>query len=521
MFESNDWDLDQDLLNDVDAKAFDYYYQLDDQNTATKKRKLDTDGSSACLPNTDSLETGAVDKGKDKQSRKNLILKLFNKNSSDKNVSQGASTKPTTSCDDPSNQTNIKSIQDCESTQLPRKKLILNILQKNNSRSQEITEPNHTEKLRSKTVVSDRENNATLKNDVFKSPQKKMTLIRKFPGPAGLLPDDMDHNVACFSYLKSLEESEAREDKTSTKLPEYCSQNTTNLFTEGAWQLMLNDLPDSFLNGYDIASVKQKAALNSRGDIKVKFLAGIVEQIDYNYENPPIVLKDFSDSIRGIVHKDISLKYPGLLESNVVLLLRDVGLLKIPGISTANKYQILISPSSLLAIYARSGTVERTEHMESIFGGSVDRRKAQGRTFASDTNTQNASHDKKLNKFDDDDTDIPIDLGSDLSFQFLSEITDLRNDFDASISKIVTEKPKKKEDLGGSLGEKKNLSSDDKGRTKVEDLSGGSKPSVCNPDENENVLGNCETAKTKKASEKRLTDVDSDDELLSQMDIDF
>lgn len=608
MFESNDWDLDQDLFNDADAKAIDYYSQLDNRETSVKKRKAGIDDSPVGLPNLDSLKTGRpVDKEENKQSRKNLILGLFNENSSDKNVSLGASTESKRSCDNLPNQ--IKSIQDCnrsgyysqldrretitkkpkidtddsparlpnaaslkteedkqsrknlilglfkensldknvsrgasiepkrscdnssnqndiKSTQasdrLLRKNLVLGILQSNNSQNREIAGDN------AKKPKFESNSKGKSKNDVFKSPQKKMTLVRKFPGPAGLLPDDIDSNVACVSYLKNLEETEVRENKEPVDLPKYCSQNTTNLFTEGAWQSMLNDLPRDFLNGYDIASVNRKAAQDGSSNIKVKFLAGIVEQIDFNYENPPIILKDFTDSIRGIVHKDIPLKYPGLLDSNVVLLLRDVSLLKTSStFALTNKYQILISPSSLLAIYDGKGKTQRTEYIESIFRDSVNRTVKEGRTIAtvSSADSHNARDDKKEIKFDDDDddADILVNLDSDLSFLFPSEATDTRNDFNGSTSKMLAEKRKKKQNSGESSREKENLSSGGKEKTKaksaLEDLK-----RFAFSDQEENVASNLGTWKTGTASrEKKLTEIESDpdDELLSQMDIDF
>ncbi|XP_043785603.1 hybrid signal transduction histidine kinase M-like [Apis laboriosa] len=440
MFESDDWDLDQDFLNDIDDKINKYCSQKDNQESEPKRRKIDinNDSISSSISNIDCLEQNIINKttlkyNENKESRKNLILGIFNKNVSQKNISKDMLNDPKRSCDNISSNIHINEVHTCENNQLPRKNLVLGIL-KNKNIQDKIIEDN-TKNLKLQTKIKDNSSNInekikstslnkkinyqisksifenTLNNDDFKlcmfehsrkqlscntlqkqftnniqsnnsiknllackTPQnKKMTLIRKFPGPAGLLPDDLDSNILCVSYLNSLEENEMSNKETNTNnLSKYCSQNTKNLFTEGAWQLMLDDLPQDFLKDHNIATVKKIANMNGFNNTKVKFLAGIIEHIDYSHDNPPIILKDFTDNIRGILHRDIPLKYPGLLESNVVVLLHDVGLLKISGTFVSNKYQILISPSSLLAIYTSKGIIERTQYMKTIFENILD-----------------------------------------------------------------------------------------------------------------------------------------------------
>lgn len=431
-------------MNDVDDKINKYCSQKDNQESEPKRRKIDTnnDSISSSDSNTDCWEQNIINKttlkyNENKESRKNLILEIFNKNLSQKNVSKDMLNDPKRSCDNISPNIHVNQIHICENNQLLRKDLVLGIL-KNKNIQDKIKD--NTKNLKLQTKIKDNSDNINEKqkntslnkkincqisksifennssNDDFKlcmfehsrkqlpcnilqkqlqvttetnniqsnnsiknlltckTPQnKKMTLIRKFPGPAGLLPDDLDSNILCVSYLNSLEENEISNKETNTNnLSEYCSQNTKNLFTEGAWQLMLDDLPQDFLKGHNIATVKKIANINSFNNTKVKFLAGIIEHIDYSHDNPPIILKDFTDNIQGILHRDIPLKYPGLLESNVVVLLHDVGLLKISGTFVSNKYQILISPSSLLAIYTSKGTIERTQYMKTIFENILD-----------------------------------------------------------------------------------------------------------------------------------------------------
>ncbi|XP_017759354.1 PREDICTED: uncharacterized protein LOC108550199 [Eufriesea mexicana] len=475
MFESEDWDLDQEFLNDIDDKTVKYYSQKDIQESESKRRKIEINDDSILLSNCGSKEQNNINKTavkhESKKSRTNLVLEILNKSEPNENLFNGRLNK-LGSYDNHSSNIHVNCLQSYENSQLPRKNLVLEIL-KNKKIEDKITE-NNTKNVelkqsilkikdeddineKSKNVIfnnktrhqifksnSETENN--LVNDDFKSKNlrkqllcnmlqeqstdsvqsnhnitkdsfsaikhpliqsnRKMTLVRKFPGPAGLLPDDLNFNIPCISYLNSLEENEkANKETDSNKLSEYCSQNTKNLFTEGAWQLMLDDLPHDFLKGHDIATIKQTANMNGISSTKVEFLAGIIEHIDYSHDNPPIILKDFTDNIQGIVHRDIPLKYPGFLETNVVVLLHDVGILRTSGTFVSNKYQILISPSNLLAIYTSTGTVERTQYMEKLFGNISEKKTKTEKNIKEDyipaiANSQfivkNSSNSKKL-----------------------------------------------------------------------------------------------------------------------------
>nr|XP_033336653.1 uncharacterized protein LOC117226441 [Megalopta genalis] len=386
MFESDDWDLDQDFLNDVDNRSSNICCTKGDDEVEPKRRKIEISNDSviSCNYSVDWCEKKSANKTEsqndDKMSRKNLILGMFNKKMSDHNIF--------------SIRSQSNSTQSCDSNQLPTKHIALEMFKKENIEDKVIENTKYLDLQKNRLNIKSNSDNCIrqqcnsnnlqrslvdnsskkffeMKNkSILKIPQvqpnKKMALIRRFPGPAGLLPDDIDINIP-ISYLNSLDESKELTESTEADLPEYCSQTTKNLFTEGAWQLMLDDLPDDFLRGSEIATVKQMANVNGYSCLKVGFLAGIIECIDHSHDNPPILLKDFTDSIQGIVHRDIPIKYPGLLESNVVILLRNVGLLKTFG-SFTSKYHILISPSSLVAIYSNKGKVVCTHSIGTIPG---------------------------------------------------------------------------------------------------------------------------------------------------------
>ncbi|XP_018350510.1 PREDICTED: uncharacterized protein LOC108753447 isoform X2 [Trachymyrmex septentrionalis] len=123
---------------------------------------------------------------------------------------------------------------------------------------------------------------------------KEIKLIRLFPGPAGLVSDVKNDNISATSYLNSVEELK---NKTSTKRIEIKSQDERNLCGEKAWKLLLNDLPNNFLQDYKISAVKDKANANHCDSTRVKFIAGVLDYIDYSYDDPFVILKDSSGSI--------------------------------------------------------------------------------------------------------------------------------------------------------------------------------------------------------------------------------
>lgn len=192
---------------------------------------------------------------------------------------------------------------------------------------------------------------------------KEVKLVRIFPGPAGLVPDVKTDNIPIVSYLNRVRELE---DKIAVKHIEIKSQDEKNLFGEKAWKFLLDDVSDKFLEECRISVIKKKANANQYDNTKVKFLAGVLDYIDHSHDDPFIVLKDSTDNIEGTIHRDIVLKYPGILEPNVVILLHDVGLLKTTTCVITNKYHILVSQVNLLAIYSDKGRIASTSRMENI-----------------------------------------------------------------------------------------------------------------------------------------------------------
>jgi hypothetical protein len=191
----------------------------------------------------------------------------------------------------------------------------------------------------------------------LKLPTIQQILIRKFPGPAGLLPDDIDKSEM-INY-------EHKNNKSVSI--DICSQNTKNLFCTGAWKQMMDDLPSDF-QLFDIANVKEKAIELSKVFMKVPYLAGIIQYIDYKPNNPNIILKDPSGQINASFHHTICKIYPNALGINTVLLVKDVRLI----VTSKNYVCIIISTKNLVSMYSDDIRLVKTSLLEQILDNNYN-----------------------------------------------------------------------------------------------------------------------------------------------------
>ncbi|XP_015115848.1 uncharacterized protein C17orf53 [Diachasma alloeum] len=202
----------------------------------------------------------------------------------------------------------------------------------------------------------------------------KKTLVRKFPGPAGLLPDDIDPSAppeSLKTYLGLFDENDSNVTKTSPeKMNEFCTQETKKIFLEGAWMRMMDNLPPNFLDGYDIASIKDSDTE------RVPRLAVVIQRIDQSSGNPRVTLKDISGTMEGMMHRDLAINYPNILHSGVVLLLQDVGILSTKKTFVKTR-TIIFSTDNLIAAFSEKDVVVRTPFLDAISGGNYEEMKRE------------------------------------------------------------------------------------------------------------------------------------------------
>ncbi|GAB1860908.1 hypothetical protein CAJAP_01987 [Camponotus japonicus] len=289
MFESDDWTFEDAF--DIDEKTIQSHSrcQNDENASSVKRRKLDnckvffsSDNTLDSNVNVATKENNSSHKNKSNISR-DLLVEIFQENTSQEifNLAKEIS--------DPLNdvQEEIQCFPLCKTN---------------------ISYEKSKEKNRIKSV-----NKVKL--------GKEVKLIRIFPGPAGLVPDVKTDNIPIVSYLNRVRELE---DKIAVKHIEIKSQDEKNLFGEKAWKFLLDDVSDKFLEECRISVIKKKANANQCDNTKVKFLAGVLDYIDHSHDDPFIVLKDSTDNIEGTIHRDIVLKYP-VSQVNLLAIYSDKG----------------------------------------------------------------------------------------------------------------------------------------------------------------------------------------------------
>ncbi|XP_012230567.1 uncharacterized protein PF3D7_1120600-like [Linepithema humile] len=342
MFESDDWTL-EDPFNNLDEKTVQSHSlcQSEEKTSSIKRRKVDNCKASSSSTNILDVRLDSVANAesnnpprdnKSNLSRGNLLLGIFQENFSQEISDFVKKTNQ--------NSTNVKRDQQCfQSFKISATSNTMN--------HKELKQKNHVK--------------STDKVDL----NTRVKLHRIFPGPAGLVADMKKDNISVESYLNHMQELENKiAIKNENNLSK--SQDEKNLFEETAWNLLLNDLPNNFLKEHSISAIKNKANASNCNSMKVKFIAGTLEYIDHSQDNPFIILKDSTGSIEGTIHHDILLNYPGVLEPNVVIFLNNVGLLKTTTYVVTNKYHILISEVNLLAAYSNKGRIVNTSRMKNI-----------------------------------------------------------------------------------------------------------------------------------------------------------
>ncbi|XP_051154787.1 myb-like protein D [Leptopilina boulardi] len=246
-------------------------------------------------------------------------------------------------------------------------------------------------------AMEKKSNNSRYCNDSKNNSKSKQVISRRFPGPAGLLPENIDFSNMPMAYLSSFEENETIEKLNETRISNFCSQNTKNRFTSGAWQMMIDDLPVNFFSNQDLHTIKHNAKKGEYKMKRTKFFAALIHQMDSNtIINPMIILKDSSDEIDASIHRDIFFKYPNSIEVGSVLLLNDVTIER-------TKFYIIafIHWRDIVAIYNEKERIVTTKLMEKI----IESQEKGGNNFDETNYILDDDDNDKNNQANDDEND--------------------------------------------------------------------------------------------------------------------
>lgn len=179
---------------------------------------------------------------------------------------------------------------------------------------------------------------------------------RRFPGPAGLLPQQ-PHGQSLDDIVVAIPQTPAH--GAMARLPSQVpsSQNEEEEFSGGPWAAMKAEMgldernPSCFLHSYSIVMVKRKAALKQLAKNKVPNIAVILKSILHTHADAKAVFRDPTGEMLGTVHRRLLEDRLGELKTGAVLLLKQVGVF-----SPSNRNHYLnVTPNNLLRIYPPVG----------------------------------------------------------------------------------------------------------------------------------------------------------------------
>uniref|UniRef100_A0A673ADG1 Si:dkey-260c8.8 n=1 Tax=Sphaeramia orbicularis TaxID=375764 RepID=A0A673ADG1_9TELE len=171
---------------------------------------------------------------------------------------------------------------------------------------------------------------------------------RRFPGPAGLLPQQVS--------AKSVLTARKDEEKMSSYEHKY-SQSDEDDFSGGAWAAMKAEMgldernPSCFLSSYSVVMVLRKAALKQLVKNKVPNMAVLLKSIIHTHTDAKAVFKDPTGEIQGTVHRRLLEDRVGELKVGAVLLLKQVGVFS----PSHRNHYLNVTPNNLLRIYSPDG----------------------------------------------------------------------------------------------------------------------------------------------------------------------
>ncbi|KAM8723319.1 uncharacterized protein hrob [Acanthopagrus schlegelii] len=214
--------------------------------------------------------------------------------------------------------------------------------------------PLHTPVLTNRLVQLVSASNKLPKKRPRSEPHRSRT--RRFPGPAGLLPEQpqgqiADEIVVCVPVTPA-HGAVARPPSQGSS-----SQNDEDDFSGGAWAAMKSEMgldernPSCFLHSYSVVMVLRKAALKQLARNKVPNMAVLLKSIIHTHADAKAVFKDPTGEIQGTVHRRLLEDRVDELKVGAVLLLKQVGVFS----PSHRNHYLNVTPNNLLRIYAPDG----------------------------------------------------------------------------------------------------------------------------------------------------------------------
>ncbi|XP_063236367.1 uncharacterized protein LOC134538793 isoform X2 [Bacillus rossius redtenbacheri] len=171
---------------------------------------------------------------------------------------------------------------------------------------------------------------------------------RKFPGPAGLLPDRGS------GFNRTLEARSDSDDDSETPLQGLCSQLAEGVFQSEAWVRAGRDLSLGGDEGTALAActlrwARGKALAGQLPGLRVPLLRVALRAIDCSLQDPFVLFHDSTGQMPGTLHREVREAHEARLHPGTVLVLHQVGVLTMR--RTLRNHCLNVTANNLVAIY--------------------------------------------------------------------------------------------------------------------------------------------------------------------------
>ncbi|XP_051572763.1 homologous recombination OB-fold protein-like [Myxocyprinus asiaticus] len=194
-------------------------------------------------------------------------------------------------------------------------------------------------------------------NKTPQTPQSGMmrTKARRFPGPAGALPQQVSGR-SIDDIIVSVPQTPAHGAVARLRSSEVSSSQMSEEeeFSKGPWAVMKSEMgldeknPSCFLNSYSVVMVLRKAALRQLAKNKVPNMAVVLKSITHTHADAKVIFRDPTGEMQGTVHRRLVEDRQEELKTGAVLLLKQVGVFS----PTHRNHYLNVTPNNLLRIYS-------------------------------------------------------------------------------------------------------------------------------------------------------------------------
>ncbi|KAL1464895.1 hypothetical protein WDU94_004501 [Cyamophila willieti] len=197
------------------------------------------------------------------------------------------------------------------------------------------------------------------------SPRNAQVSKRKFPGPAGLLPERPDRmDFQTVSYEVNNVSGNFTREQTEIEL---ASSQYDNIFDTIGWKCAMRDVQQAGVKGiqsFSISHLKRAAFSSKSKALKYPLLVAVVSNMDTGQEL--LTLKDNFGDIQAYINSEVLEQFPTDLTRGCVVLLRNVGVLKS---GQGRGVYLLITPNNLSLIYPPDSGVSHLRELKDLCSG--------------------------------------------------------------------------------------------------------------------------------------------------------